>query len=117
MWTRLFHHSSAQMHFCNVEFQVVAAVGGIRTLGAHLVFYSQVDSFDVNIHILLAAESLVTLGARYLGLWLDIGLTAAGPQQVTFQLFENLSTELAGFQALVCVSRLEVFPHLSLNFG
>ena len=117
MRTWFFYHSSAQMYFCNVEFQVVVAVGGIRTLGTHLVFYSQMDPFDVHIHILLAAECLVTLGARNLGLRLNIGLATSSPQQMTFELFENLATELAGFQALVCVSRLEVFPHLRLNFG
>ena len=117
MRTRLFHHSGAQMYFCNVQFQIVVAVGGIRTLGAHLVFYSQMDSLDVHIHILLAAEGLVTLGARNFGLGLNIGLTTASPLQVTFQLFENLATELASFQAFICVSRLEVFPHFCLNFG
>ena len=115
MRTWLLYHSSAQMYFCNVEFEVVVAVGGIRTLRAHLVFYSQVDPLDVNIHVLLAAESLVTLGARNFGLWQNIGFTTASPLQVTFQIFENLATELALFQALVCVARLEVFPHLCLN--
>ena len=117
MRTWLLYHSSAQMYFCNVEFEVVVAVGGIRTLRAHLVFYSQMDPFDVHIHILLAAERLVTLGTRNLGLWLHIGLATSSPQQVAFELFENLPTELAGFQALVRVPRLEVFPHFGLNFG
>ena len=117
MRTWLLYHSSAQMYFCNVQFQVVVTVGGIRTLRAHLVFYSQMDPFDVHIHILLAAERLVTLGAGNLGLRLNIGLATPSPQQVTLELFENLAAELAGLQALVRVPRLEVFPHLGLHFG
>ena len=112
MWTRLFYHSSAQMHFCNVEFQVVGAVGGIRTLGAHLIFYSQMNSFDVNIHILLQAESLVTVRARDLGLWLNIGLTTTSPKQVLFQALENTSTYFTGLQHLTCVLPLPVGLHI-----
>ena len=112
MRTWLFYHFSAQMYFRNVKFQVVVAVGGIRTLRAHLVFYSQMDPFDVHIHIMLAAKRLITFGARNLGLRLDIGLATSSPQQVTFELFENFATELAGFQALVSVLSLPVGLHV-----
>ena len=92
-------------------------IGGIGALGAHLIFNSNMDSLDVPIHILLVTKCLITLVARESRLGLGIGLATSSPQQVAFELFENLPTELAGFQALVRVPRLEVFPHFGLDFG
>ena len=79
MRTRYFHETSAHVHFSYMQSQIMITIGGIGALGAHLIFYSNMDSLDVHIHILLATKCLITLVARESRLGLGIGLATSSP--------------------------------------